>query len=197
MNAALLPNGCIALLFVITGWVTNEPMFSLKSNVLAVATAALSLALIAGCKTSGKKPEPAPTPVTTPTPAITNKPVPPPVVKAEDSGDNMAPNILAWDATRKEYHAKPGEMKAPFTFSLTNISSGAVMIYDTSTTCECTVAKLPSKPWALPSGASGTIEATIDLSNKVETVTNSVIVFTSKGNRRLNLMVFLPERNAK
>ena len=109
----------------------------------------------------------------------------------------MATNILAWDATKKEYHAKPGEMSAPFTFSLTNISSGPVMIYDTSTTCECTVASLPSKPWNVPSGGSGKLEASINLSNKVETVTNSVIVFTSKGNRRLNLIVFLPERSAK
>jgi hypothetical protein len=109
----------------------------------------------------------------------------------------MAPGILAWDATKKEYHAKPGEMSAPFTFSLTNISSGPVMIWDTSTTCECTVAKLPSKPWTVASGESGTIEASINLTNKFETVTNSVIVFTSKGNRRLNLIVYLPEPAAK
>jgi hypothetical protein len=163
-------------------------MFSLKSNLVAVAAAALSLALFAGCKTT--KPKPAPVPI----PAVTNKPTPPPAARQDDSGDNMAPNILAWDATKKEYHAKPGELSAPFTFSMTNISSGPITIYDTSTTCECTVAKLPSTPWVVPGGGHGIIEATINLSNRVETVTNSVIIFTSMGNRRLNLLVFLPEK---
>jgi hypothetical protein len=179
-------------LFVITGWVTNGEMFSLKSSLVAAATAVLSLAILAGCKTT--KPNPAPTP--TPPTVIINQPAPP-VVKQDDTGDTMAPGILAWDAIRKEYHAKPGEMSAPFTFSLTNISSVPLTIYDTSTTCECTVAKLPSTPWVVPSGGNGELQASINLSNKVENVTNSVIVFTSKGNRRVNLIVFLPQRNAK
>ncbi len=107
----------------------------------------------------------------------------------------MGSNILAWDAVVKEYHAKPGEMRAPFSFSMTNISPHPVMVYDTETTCECTVAKLPSKPWTVPSGGAGTIEASINLSNKVQDVTSSVVVFTSQGNRRLTLKVFLPKSN--
>jgi hypothetical protein len=105
----------------------------------------------------------------------------------------MESNILAWDAVTKEYHAKPGDIKAPFSFSMTNIWSRPVVIYDTETTCECTVAKLPSKPWTVPSGGTGTIEASINLSNKVGTVTSSVVVFTSQGNRRLTLKAFLPD----
>jgi len=162
----------------------------MKSSMVAAVTAVFSLALLAGCKTN--KPEPASGPV--PAPAITMRPTAPPVAKSEDSGDTMAPKILAWDATRKEYRAKPGEMSAPFSFSLTNVSSGTVMIYNTETTCECTVASLPSKPWTLPSGGSGTIQASINLSNKVGTVTNSFVVFTSQGNRRLTLKVFVAEK---
>jgi uncharacterized protein DUF1573 len=194
VNAARLPNGNFARLFVGFDWVTNEPMFSLKSSLVIAAAAGLSLALLAGCKTTKPEPAPAAAPAPTPFPVITNKPAPPPATNRYDSGDNMGPNILAWDATRKEYHAKPGEMSAPFTFSMTNISSGPVTIYDTSTTCECTVAKLPSVPWVVPSGGYGIIEASINLTNKTETVTNSVIISTSKGNRRLNLIVFLPEQ---
>ena len=99
----------------------------------------------------------------------------------------MAPDILAWDATEKAYNVPLGELLAPFSFSLTNVSSGPVLIYDTSTTCDCTVASLPSKPWVVQSGGSGEIHATIDLHKKNGSVTNQVIVFTSQGNRRLTL----------
>jgi hypothetical protein len=157
-------------------------MFSMRRCIVAAATMALSFALFAGCKTSETKPKPKPGP-----PPSTN------ATKPEDTGDTMAPNILAWDATSKEYHAKPGEMSAPFTFSLTNVSSRPVVIYETSTSCDCTVASLPSQPWTVPSGGTGKIEASINLSNKVGIVTNWVIVFTSQGNRRLNVRAFLPD----
>jgi hypothetical protein len=173
-------------------------MFSSKRSLVAAALTGLSVAMIAGCKTSAPKPE-----TTTPTvPAVsqTNPPVtqviPPPSAPTKplpDTGDTMARNILAWDSVSKEYHATPGEKSAPFTFSLTNVSSGPVVIYDTSTSCDCTVANLASRPWTIPSGGSGTIGASINLSNKIGEVTNSVIIYTSKGNRRLFLKVFVPD----
>ena len=104
-----------------------------------------------------------------------------------DAAANMAANILTWDAVAKEYQARSGETNAPFTFSLTNASPERVMIYDTSTTCDCTVAQLPSKPWTLAPGAGGQIHASLDLRNRTEAVTNYVIVFTSKGNRLLTV----------
>jgi hypothetical protein len=170
-------------------------MFSPTRTIFFPVTAALSLAFLAGCKTSVQKPAPAPLPV--PSTGATNKPSPPPqsnkpsqpqVALPPDSGDSMAPNILAWGPVSKEYHASANELKAPFTFNLTNVSSGPVVIYDTSTTCDCTVAKLPSKPWTLPGGASGKIDATIDLTKRTSNiVTNEIIVFTSQGNRRLKV----------
>lgn len=182
-------------LFAAAGWLTNEAMFSFKRNLIAIAPVLVSLTLF-GCKT----PKPGSAPVapikTAPTNAVpaeilTNHPALPPAALPTDSGDNMAPNILAWDATSREYHAKPGETNAPFTFSLTNVSSGPVVIYDTATTCDCTVANLPSKPWTVPSGGTGQIEATIDLRRKTGVVTNSIVVFTSQGNRRLNVKAFV------
>jgi hypothetical protein len=168
-------------------------MFLLKRTMLPTAAiAGLSLALFAGCKTPVPKVAPA-TPAVPPA-SETNAP-PPLITLPPDSGDTMASNILAWDATEKVYRARPGELKAPFTFNLTNLSSGPVVIYDTSTTCDCTVASLPSKPWTLPSGASGKIEATIDLQNKTGTVTNSIIVFTSRGNRRLKVKAVVPAQS--
>jgi len=105
----------------------------------------------------------------------------------------MAPHILAWDAVSKEYHARAGEMIAPFTFSFTNVSTRPVVIYDTQTSCDCTAAKLPAQPWTIPSGGAGKISATIDLSGKTGVVTNYVIVFTSRGNRLLNVKAILPD----
>jgi len=173
-------------------------MFSFKRSLMAIAPVVTIWALFTGCKT----PQPASAPATpiapVPTNAtsseiLTNGPALPSPTLPVDSGDNMAANILAWDATSKEYHAKAGETNAPFTFSLTNVSSGPVVIYDTATTCDCTVASLPSKPWTVPSGGTGQIEASIDLRRKSGVVTNSIVVFTSQGNRRLNVKAFAPD----
>jgi Protein of unknown function (DUF1573) len=171
-------------------------MFSVERSLL-VGVTALSLALFAGCKSPQKQTAPAPAPsapAAAPSAhAQTNKVQLPP-----DSGNNLAPNILAWDATVKEYQVQPGDVFAPFSFSLTNVSSSPLLIYDTSTTCDCTVASLPSKPWTLPSGGSGEIHATIDLRRKPgASVTHDVIVFTSRGNRRLTLKAITPEPSAK
>jgi hypothetical protein len=159
-----------------------------------------ALALAAGCKTTATKkniertPVPAPTPPSAPLqtnlpPSQVSHPKPP-----AEAADNMAPNILAWDSVAKKYHAKIGETNAPFTFSVTNVSPERVMIYDTSTTCDCTVAQLPSKPWTLAPGAGGQIHASLDLRNRIGAVTNYVIVFTSKGNRLLTVTATLPAR---
>jgi len=167
-------------------------MFSLNRTIFAATVTGLSLALLAGCKTSETKSNAilaAPPQVLTP-----NRPAPPPVNKQEDSADSMLPNILTWDATAKTYNAKSGETRAPFTFSFTNVSRGPVVIYDTATSCDCTVASLPTKPWTVPSGESGKVEAAIDLKNKVGTVTNYVIVFTSQGNRRLSVKAIVPTK---
>ena len=65
---------------------------------------------------------------------------------------------LAFDALAKELTPKSGEMNALFTFSLTNVSSGEVVINNVRTSCGCTVAKVPSKPWLLTPGTNGSFE---------------------------------------
>lgn len=132
-------------------------------------------------------------PIAAPIPPVTtNAPVQPKPVAEQDSGDSMAPNILAWDTVSEEYRAKPGEMIAPFSFSLTNVSSEPVTIYDASTSCDCTVASLPAKPWIVPPGGSGKISATVDMHDRTGEVTNSIVVFTSQGNRRLHVKAIVP-----
>lgn len=154
---------------------------------------------MAGCTSS--KPEPRA--VEPPAPQVSN-PIPQPPTITEpaplsrqrppaDASDNMASNIIAWDAVARTYDAGIGETNAPFTFTLKNISGEKVIIYDTSTTCECTIAQLPAKPWPLVPGAGGEIHATLDLRNRIGGVTNYVIVFTSKGNRLLTVAATLPK----
>jgi hypothetical protein len=177
----------------------KSKMLSLKRSVVAAALIGSSLAFMAGCKTSKPQPTPAQPPVVTPTvtipPLISTNTLILPTIPATppDSSDNMLPNVLVWDAVSKEYQARPGEMIAPFSFSLTNIFPRPVMIYDTQTSCDCTVAKLPSRPWTVQPGGTGKIEASINLTGKVGTVTNYIIVFTSQGNRRLNVKAILPD----
>jgi len=174
-------------------------MFSLKRSLVATTLAGLSLALMQGCKTGD--PHPAPTAVTAPAAIATNKPtaalaptpLPTKPTAPSNSNDSMEPNILKWDAVSKEYFATAGEKLALFSFSFTNISPRQVVIYDTETSCDCTVATLPSHPWTIPSGGTGTIGASINLSNKVGIVTNYVIVETSQGNRLLNVKAILPD----
>jgi len=171
----------------------KSKMLSLKRSVVSTLLAGLSLALLAGCKTT-TPPTLTPTPIMTPPAVETNKPaLPPKLVAPLDSTDSMEPNILVWDAVAKEYQAHPGDKIASFSFSFTNVSPRQVVIYDTQTSCDCTVAKLPVQPWTIPSGGTGEIGATIDLAKKVGTVTNYVIVFTSQGNRRLNVKAIMPE----
>lgn len=175
-------------------------MLSLRRSVVAAALAGISFAFISGCQTSQPRPMPAQpqvaTPVVTlPPPIFTNKPLVLPSTPSAptDSSDSMESNILAWDATSKEYLARRGDTNAPFTFSLTNVSSRQVVIYNTETSCDCTVAKLPSQPWIVPPGGTGKIEASINLAGKSGVVTNYVIVFTSQGNRHLNVTAVVPD----
>lgn len=171
----------------------------MKSNAAAIVLAGLSLVLLQGCKSGDPHPEPmavtAPPVVETkkPAPPLTPTPMPAKPSAPSDSSDTMAANILAWDATSKEYHAHLGEKIAPFSFAFTNVSSRQIVIYATETSCDCTAAKLPSQPWTIPIGGTGEIDATIDLSGKVGTVTNYVIVETSQGNRKLNVKAILPD----
>jgi hypothetical protein len=168
-------------------------MFPIKDRVIAAGV--LALVLLAGCKASQKHAPPpygsTPSALSTPSTPVTSNPekkvqLPP------DSGNNMAPNILEWDETVKKHYKQPGEFTAKFTFRLTNVSAEPVAIYDTETTCQCTVAKLPSKPWVIPSGGTGEIQASIDLRKKTLSATNDIVVETSKGNRRLTVEAILP-----
>jgi mono/diheme cytochrome c family protein len=102
------------------------------------------------------------------------------------------PNALKFDAETKEYNAQPGEVSAPFTFTVTNVSKTEVSINGLHTSCGCTVAQLPTTPYKLLPGSNVAINVTMDLRNKAGQVTKSVNMDTTVGPKSLLVKVNVP-----
>lgn len=96
-------------------------------------------------------------------------------------------NFLKFDAEQKEVSVTNGTPEAHFSFSLTNISAGAVIINDVHTSCGCTVAKLPSQPWRLSPNDHGEISATMQLAGTPAggSKTKTLTVNTDHGSKLL------------
>jgi hypothetical protein len=99
---------------------------------------------------------------------------------------------LAWDADSKEYNAMAGEPTAQFTFYVTNISSQVVTITNLLPGCGCTAAKLPEQPWHMAPGASGPIQATLDLRGRSGRISKHLTVNSTAGTKTLWLNVNIP-----
>ncbi len=108
-----------------------------------------------------------------------------------------SPNPLLWDAMAKTIEARPGDGAGDFAFTVTNTSDHAVTIEQLRPTCGCTVAEMPSSPWVLAPGASGTFTGTIDFRGKDGTVTKSIFVNSSAGTQRLEISVKIPTLDEK
>jgi mono/diheme cytochrome c family protein len=106
----------------------------------------------------------------------------------------LGDDIIRWDAIEKEYHAQAGEVTAPFTFSLTNVSTTNVVINFVRPSCGCTIAKLPPTPWTLKPGESGIIDLSVDLRGKYGTLSKYVSVDTSHGQKFLMLKIEVPQQ---
>jgi mono/diheme cytochrome c family protein len=105
--------------------------------------------------------------------------------------------ILKWDATEKEIHAKEGELDLDFSFAVTNVSSGAVTINWVRPSCGCTVAKLPPTPWTLQPGDGGTIDLKLDLRGKFGILSKYVSIDTSHGQKLLMIKAHIPATMAQ
>ena len=104
-----------------------------------------------------------------------------------------AANPLVWDAPLKEIKAKPGETEALFTFWVTNTSTTAeASIIAARSSCGCTVAKLPSQPWTLKPGESGSISATMNVLGKHGKVTKTITLETTGGRQVLTVSTDVP-----
>ncbi len=94
-------------------------------------------------------------------------------------------SVLAWDSIIKLYTAKIGEMKANFTFNVTNVSTSTIVIDRVTTSCGCTVAKMPASPWVLQPGAADHLDAVLDLAGKTGTLTKAVTIHSNLGEKSL------------
>ncbi len=94
---------------------------------------------------------------------------------------NLNANALKFDATSKSVDLKQGETKGVFKFSLTNVAKETVTITALHTSCGCTAGKLPSTPWVLAPGDSGTVDLTMDMTGKFGKVTKTATISSSAG----------------
>jgi hypothetical protein len=115
---------------------------------------------------------------------------------AEAGLDLVPATVLAFDASLKESTAQLGQTNAFFTFWVTNVCETNVLILDVVSSCGCTVAQLPSKPWVLPPGDSGPIKVTLDLRGRYGTVFKGLHITSSAGIKALVLRVNVPEPKA-
>jgi cytochrome c553 len=99
---------------------------------------------------------------------------------------------LEWDAVEKSYSATVDDTEAIFTFTVTNRTQQPVEIRSTATSCHCTVATAPRKPWILDPGASDTLSVRVDLLSRRGGLTKTIYVDTSIGEEVLVVHVKIP-----
>ena len=114
--------------------------------------------------------------------------LPPPVAPPPPASLN---SLIVWDAERKEVTVTNGTAQAQFTFNLTNISTEVVTINSVSTSCGCTAAQLPEKPWKIAPGTNGQIGATMSLVGRSSSTVKMLTVISDKGNKVLTVQAII------
>lgn len=99
---------------------------------------------------------------------------------------------LKWDALEKSYTAAIGEEDITLPFSVTNGTDHAVEIRSVATSCQCTVAVSPRKPWIIEPGATEVLEVKVDLRSRRGGLTKTVYVDTTEGEEVLRVHVQIP-----
>jgi hypothetical protein len=99
---------------------------------------------------------------------------------------------LVIDAASKQQTVKPGQESCVFVFAVKNVSNLPITIVQVRTSCGCTIATLPSKPWTLAPGVGGEIKLTLDLRGKSGTVSKSAIIETLTGIKNLEIKAVIP-----
>ena len=100
---------------------------------------------------------------------------------------------LAWEAPSQFYSAKPGEVSALFVFKVSNTSTSEVVIDDVKTSCGCTVAQFPTKPWTLKPGAQDKAEVLVDLRGRFGKLFKEIDIISSNSPKVLTVLVDIPE----
>ncbi|HXC98148.1 MAG TPA: DUF1573 domain-containing protein [Verrucomicrobiae bacterium] len=103
---------------------------------------------------------------------------------------------LMWDSMTKESFPAAGQPTADFTFSVTNTSDSEVVINDVHTSCGCTVAKTPPRPWHLAGHTNDSMTISVNLAGKALTFTKAItVVAANLPNQILTVTVHMPDSN--
>jgi cytochrome c553 len=73
---------------------------------------------------------------------------------------------LVWETPSVEHTAKPGEVAVHFVFKVKNTSASEVVVDDIKSSCDCTLASLPTKPWRLTPNETNKLDVVVDLRDK-------------------------------
>ena len=105
-------------------------------------------------------------------------------VKFLEKGEKKEPSIekvFMWDSLGKRYQSKPDELDIAFEFHFLNHTAKEIRINQAFTSCGCTVATLPKKPWIIKPGENGTIPITMDVRGKAGIIEKDSTIVTSSG----------------
>jgi len=101
---------------------------------------------------------------------------------------------LAFDEERKIFETTKPVDNHIFTFALTNVSTKEVIINKVTTSCGCTVARVPELPWRLQPKEDGKFDVEMDFRNKYGQLIKSVLIHTTEGSKALQVVARLPAR---
>src|SRR5208337_1247754 len=105
-----------------------------------------------------------------------------------------APSPLVWDSTSKETSPAVGAASADFTFNVTNTSDSEVVINNVQTSCGCTVAKTPPRPWHIAGHTNDSMTISVNLAGKALTFNKTITVFEAGfPNQLLMVTVHMPD----
>ena len=104
----------------------------------------------------------------------------------------ISTNPLVWDAMEKFSKKEEMNQGASFEFWVTNTSSSNASIIHTESSCDCTVAQMPSQPWVLKPGESGSLGVKMNLLGRHGRVTKEIFVGTSHGGQFLKVHADIP-----
>jgi len=109
------------------------------------------------------------------------------------STSTNAPNPLVWDAMEKQVDLPGMTNVAFFTFWVTNASTTEVTIGAVEAECDCTVIDARKRfPWVIAPGASGSLDARVNIRGRFGLFVKTIDVHTSHGKQVLTVRMNIP-----
>lgn len=105
----------------------------------------------------------------------------------------LQPNPLLWEPTNQDYAAKLTDVSAHFIFNVRNVTDKEVVVEDVKTSCGCTVAQIPEKPWHIAPHETNHMEVLVDLRGKWGKLFKQISVIPSNAPQtQLTVVIDLP-----